>query len=77
MLGGGPTFRINRVIGSPEKKLNINFNKTNTKFCLSLYCNGDNSYLFVNGKEIIKFKADNKNINFQTQFYVGSVSNGV
>ena len=77
MSGGGPTFRINWVIGSPEKKLNINFTKTNTKFCLSLYCNGDNSYLFVNGKEIIKFKVDNENVNFQTQFYVGSISNGV
>ena len=26
-------------------------------FCLSLHYNGDNSYLFVNGKEIINFKA--------------------
>ena len=34
----------------------INFTKTNTKFCLSLYYNGANSYLFVNGTEIIKFK---------------------
>ena len=35
----------------------INFTKANTKFCLSLRYNGDNSYLFVNGTEIIKFKA--------------------
>ena len=27
------------------------------KFCLSLHYNGENSYWFVNGKEIIKFKA--------------------
>ena len=40
-----------------EKLYSINFTKENTKFCLSLYCNGSNSYLFVNGKEIIKFKA--------------------
>ena len=26
-------------------------------FCLSLHCNGDKSYLFVNGKEVTKFKA--------------------
>ena len=31
--------------------------KKNTKFCLSLHYNGANSYLFVNGTEIIKFKA--------------------
>ena len=35
----------------------IDFTKENTKFCLSLYYNGANSYLFVNGTEIIKFKA--------------------
>ena len=41
---------------------------------MSLHCNADNSYFFVNGKEI--FKADNKNINFPTQFCLGSISNG-
>ena len=35
----------------------INFTKVNTKFCWSLHYNGDNSYLFANGTEIIKFKA--------------------
>ena len=34
------------------------------------------SYLFVNGKEVFKFKADNKNINFPTQFCLRSISNG-
>ena len=34
----------------------MNFIKTNTKFCLSLHYNGSNSYLFVNGTEIHKFK---------------------
>ena len=32
----------------------INFTE---KFCLSLHYNGENSYLFVNGTEIYKFKA--------------------
>ena len=36
----------------------INFTKVNTKFCLSLHYNGGNSYLFVNGKEIHKFTAN-------------------
>ena len=35
----------------------INFIKVNTKFCLSLHYNGNNSYLFVNGTKIHKFKA--------------------
>ena len=36
--------------------------------------NSDNSYLFVNGKKIFKFKVDNKNVNFPTQVCLGSIS---
>ena len=35
----------------------INFTVTKKKFCLSLHYNGENSYLFMNGIEIYKFKA--------------------
>ena len=47
-----------------EKLYSINFTKTNTKFCLSLHLhyNEANSYLFVNGTEIIKFKAKDSEI---------------
>ena len=31
---------------------------------------------FVNEKGLFKFKADNKNVNFITQFCLGSISNG-
>ena len=41
---------------------------------MSLHYNADNNYLLVNGKEIFKFKADNKNVNFPTQFCLGSIS---
>ena len=40
----------------------INFTVTNKKFCLSLHYNGANSYLFVNGKEIKKFRAKDSKI---------------
>ena len=40
----------------------ISFTEKNKNFCLSLYCNGANSYFFVNGKEIIKFKAKDSEI---------------
>ena len=33
-----------------KKKLSISFSMAATKFCVSLYYNGDNSYLFVNEK---------------------------
>ena len=40
----------------------INFTKSRKRFCLSLHYNGTNSYLFVNGVEINKFKAKNSQI---------------
>ena len=43
---------------------------------MSLHHNTDNSYLFVNAKWIIKFKADNKNVTFLTHFSLGSIANG-
>ena len=42
---------------------------------MSLHYNGDSKYLFVNGKEIFKFKAGNKNVNFPTKFGLGSIYN--
>ena len=70
------SFGINESFGSWEKNLSINFSKANTKFCLSLHYNADNSNLFVNVKQIFKFEANNKNVNFPTQFCLESVSNG-
>ena len=32
-------------------------------------------YLFVNGKEIFKFKSNNKNVNFSKKNCVGSIFN--
>ena len=40
----------------------INFTEQNKTFCLSLHYNGANSYLFVNGTEIYKFKAKDSEI---------------
>ena len=40
----------------------INFTVTKRKFCLSLHYNGVNSYLFVNGTEIVRFKAKDSKI---------------
>ena len=52
-----------------QKKNSISFSKPNTKFCLSLHYNADNSYLFVNGKEIIlSLKATIKMLTFQLSF---------
>ena len=66
MLGEEPTYGINGRFGTPEKKFSATFTKTRATFYLSLDYNYDNGYFF-NGKEMYKFKADNKNVNFPTQ----------
>ena len=53
VLDEGPTYDINSSVSEAEKKFSINFSKAKTKFGLSLCYNGDNSYLFANGKKYI------------------------
>ena len=76
VLGEGDTFGINGSYGAPEIKFSINFSEAKTNFCLSLHHDADNSYLFVNGKKVFKFKANKKNVNFPTPFRQGSISVG-
>ena len=61
VLGRGPTQGLECTLTS-EKMYSINFTATERKFCLSLRYNGVNSYLFVNGTEIIRFKAKDSKI---------------
>ena len=62
VLGKGLTQGLNGTTLTAEKMYSINFTENNKKFCLSLHYNGANSYLFVNGTEIIKFKAKDSGI---------------
>ena len=55
-----------------QKKDSINFSKTNSKFCLSLHYNCNESYLYVNKTQIWKFKVKD-NISWYN-FCLGSVS---
>ena len=55
VLGKGPTQGLEHTL-TAEKNYSINFTVTNKKNCLSLHYNGANSYLFVNGTDIYKFK---------------------
>ena len=64
----GPTYGINGRFALPEKKFNINFTRTNTKFCLSLHYNADNTYLFADGKEKLNLKGTTKILTFQLTF---------
>ena len=62
VLGKGFIQGIDDTTIYAEKTYSINFTKTKRRFCLSLHYNGDNSYLFVNGKEICNFKAKDSEI---------------
>ena len=61
ILGKDPTQGLEHTL-SAEKVYSINFTKEKTKFCLSLHYNGADSYSFVNGTEIIKFKVKDSEI---------------
>ena len=57
----GPTQGLEHTL-TAEKMYSLNFTVTNKMFCLYLHYNGANSYLFVNGTEIYKFKAKDSEI---------------
>ena len=56
VLGIGSTQGLEHT-QTAEKMYSFNFTVTKNKICLSLHYNGANSYLFVNGTEVYKFKA--------------------
>ena len=62
ILGKGPMQGLGEHLTTAEKIYSINFSKDNIKFCLSLHYNGANRYLFVNGTEIVTFKAKDSEI---------------
>ena len=66
----GPTQGLEHTL---SKEYSINFTEHNKKFCLSLHYNGANSYLFLNGKEIHKFKAKDSEI-VATPLCLGNIS---
>ena len=61
VLGIGPSQGLEHTL-TTEKMYSITFTVTKKKFCLSLHYNGVNSYLFVNGTEIYKFKVKDSEI---------------
>ena len=72
VLRKGPTQGLEHTL-TAEKMYSINFTVTKKKFCLSLHYNGANSYLFVNGTAIYKFKAKDSEI-VPTPLCLGNIS---
>ena len=67
ILGEGPTQGINDATLTAEKQ------ESRKTFCLSLHYDGANSYIFVNGTEIHKFKAKDSEIN-AIPLFLGNIS---
>ena len=57
LMGTGLTQGINDTTIYAEKNFYRNFTDFGKKFVLSLHYSGGNSYLFVNGRQELKFKA--------------------
>ena len=57
LMGTGLTQGINDTTVYAEKNFYRNFTDFGKKFVLSLHYHGDNSYLLVNGRQELKFKA--------------------
>ena len=58
LMGTGLTQGINDTTIYADKNFYRNITDFGKKFVLSLHYNGDNSYLFVNGRQELKFKAE-------------------
>ena len=62
IMGDGFVQGINDTTLYAEKIYSQNFTAVNKKFALSLHYNGDDSYLFVNGKQELKFKCKTESL---------------
>ena len=62
VIGEALVQGINDTTIYAEKNFYRNFTDPDKKSVLSLHYNGDNSYLFVNGRQELKFKAKNNQI---------------
>ena len=58
-----PTDVSDNTTPTAEKEYAINFSEKKKKICFTLHYDGVNSYIFVNGVEIYKFKVKDSKMN--------------
>ena len=73
LMGTGLTQGINDTTIYAEKNFYRNFTYFGKKFVLSLHYNGDDSYLFVNGRQELKFKCKNDQL-VKEKLCIGNLS---
>ena len=72
-MGDGLMQGINDTTLYVEKKYFRTFTEPNVKFVLSLHYNGDDSYLFVNDRQELKFKCKTDQL-VKEKLYIGNLS---
>ena len=72
-MGKGLTQDINGTTIYVEKNYYRNFADLGKKFVLILYYNGDDSYLFVNGRQELRFKAKTDQL-VKEKLFIGKLS---
>ena len=73
LMGTGLTQGINDTTIYAEKNFYRNFTDFGKNFVLSLHYNGDNSYLFLNGRQELTFKAKTDQL-VKEKLYIGNLS---
>ena len=74
VMGDGFVQGINDTTLHAEKIYSQNFTQPNKKFVLSLHYNNNDSYLFINGKQELKFKAKSNPVLIEKRLCKGNLS---
>ena len=73
VMGKDYVQKINDTAICPEKMYYKNFTYLGKKFMLSLHYNGDDSYLFVSGRQELKFKTKTDQL-VKEKLWIGNLS---
>ena len=74
VVGDGFVQGINDTTLYAEKIYSQNFTQPNKKFVLSLHYNNNDNYLFINGKQELKFKAKSSQVLIEKRLCIGNLS---
>ena len=74
VMGDGFVQGINDTTLHAEKIYSQNFTQPNKKFVLSLHYDNNDSYLFINGKQELKFKAKPDQLIIEKRLCIGNLS---
>ena len=74
VMGDGFVQGINDTTLYAEKIYSQNFTQPNKKFALSLHYDDNDSYLFINGKQELKFRAKSNPVLIEKRLGIGNLS---